>query len=288
MFECTITLSNHPKTHMSYQRLNIHKKTITFTFLFVSVSLLALSMSTIAYAYPSTSALNGGHPSMSQYCKRFQQIKNQRLSRTSWEYGYNKNIGPTYGTSSAAANTRCDLTHGGRYNPLNQPQQLKACKVGYLQKGTENSGSGDNGSGGSDGSSGGGGSSDSSSGGGGSSTSAADTGSDSVGEDGINVSGADIVAGEVSLSDAERAKIRLEKKTGENILVGVLNVAYSIAAVIAVIVIVAAGIMYVTSDGDSNKINTAKNAIIYSSVGLVIIGSAFIITGIIQNIGQAT
>ena len=36
-----------------------------------------------------------------------------------------------------------------------------------------------------------------------------------------------------------------------------LNVAYSIAAVIAVIVIVA-GIMYVTSDGDSNKINTAK------------------------------
>lgn len=104
-------------------------------------------------------------------------------------------------------------------------------------------------------------------------------------EDGINIAGKDIVAGTVSLDDGDVAKIGLEKNTGEGIIGGILNAVYALSATIAVIVIIAAGIMYITSDGDATKTARAKTAIIYSAVGLVIIGSAFIITGIIQNIG---
>ena len=77
----------------------------------------------------------------------------------------------------------------------------------------------------------------------------------------------------------------INKKDSGEIVAGILNIVYSLAAAIAVIVIVAAGIMYITSDGDPTKTSRAKNAIIYAAVGLVIVGSAFIITGIIQSIG---
>jgi hypothetical protein len=44
-----------------------------------------------------------------------------------------------------------------------------------------------------------------------------------------------------------------------------------IAGIAAIIVIMIAGIMFVTAGGDSNRISTAKNTIIYSVVGLVVI-----------------
>lgn len=58
----------------------------------------------------------------------------------------------------------------------------------------------------------------------------------------------------------------------------ILNVVYLWIGIIAVIFIVVGGIYYMTSAGDSAKIQRAKNTILYSVCGLVVTLSAFAIT----------
>lgn len=53
------------------------------------------------------------------------------------------------------------------------------------------------------------------------------------------------------------------------------------AGIIAVIVVIIAGINYSLSSGDPSKTASAKNAILYSVIGLVIAASAIAITGYI-------
>lgn len=77
----------------------------------------------------------------------------------------------------------------------------------------------------------------------------------------------------------------IPQNTPKDVLVGVLNASYTIIGAIAILVIVGAGILYTISEGDAKKTQTAKDAILYAVVGLVVVGSAFIITGIVQNIG---
>ena len=54
-----------------------------------------------------------------------------------------------------------------------------------------------------------------------------------------------------------------------------------IIGVIAVIVIIVGGIKYVTSDGDSSKVSSAKNTILYAVIGLVIAMLAFAIVNFV-------
>lgn len=61
----------------------------------------------------------------------------------------------------------------------------------------------------------------------------------------------------------------------------ILNVVYMLAGIIAVIVIIVAGILYTTSGGDSGKVTRAKDAILYSVIGLIVIASAFAITNFV-------
>ncbi|QWQ31443.1 hypothetical protein KOY49_00110 [Candidatus Minimicrobia vallesae] len=60
-----------------------------------------------------------------------------------------------------------------------------------------------------------------------------------------------------------------------------VNFAFWVAGVVAVIVVIIAGINYSLSSGDPSKTASAKNAILYSVIGLVIIASAIAITGYI-------
>ena len=62
---------------------------------------------------------------------------------------------------------------------------------------------------------------------------------------------------------------------------GLLNSAYYWATIVAVIVIVIAGFMYTTSQGDPNKVARAKNAILYAIVGLIIVLAAVAIVNFI-------
>jgi len=68
---------------------------------------------------------------------------------------------------------------------------------------------------------------------------------------------------------------------GDEVLRNGLNLAYFLGGTIAVIVIIVAGIMYVTSHGEAGGITKAKNLILYAVVGLVVILSAFAITNFI-------
>lgn len=61
-------------------------------------------------------------------------------------------------------------------------------------------------------------------------------------------------------------------------LVNILNVVYTWAGIIAVLMIVIGGLMYVISGGNQSNITKAKDTIIYSVVGLVVILVAFTIT----------
>ncbi len=75
----------------------------------------------------------------------------------------------------------------------------------------------------------------------------------------------------------------IPKSDPNTVIVGVLNTAYFLGGVVAVIIIIIAGIMYTTSGGDSGKVAQAKDAILYAVVGLVVIILAFVITGFIMR-----
>ena len=62
------------------------------------------------------------------------------------------------------------------------------------------------------------------------------------------------------------------------VLFNALNIVYFIAGAVAVIAIILAGYTFVTSVYDPAKIAQAKNTLIYSTVGLVIVLIAFAIT----------
>ena len=64
-----------------------------------------------------------------------------------------------------------------------------------------------------------------------------------------------------------------------------VNILIEIAGVLAVIVIIISGIRYAWAAGDSNKVNSAKNGLIFSLVGLaVIVVAKIIINVVISNI----
>jgi hypothetical protein len=66
--------------------------------------------------------------------------------------------------------------------------------------------------------------------------------------------------------------------SGDQVFHNGLNLAYFIAGIIAVVVIILAGLSYITSGNDPSAVSKAKNAILYAVIGLVVVLSAFVIT----------
>jgi hypothetical protein len=60
-----------------------------------------------------------------------------------------------------------------------------------------------------------------------------------------------------------------------------LNYSFGVLAAISFLVIVIAGVQFILSSGEPQKINTAKNAIIYAMIGLVIALSALVIVNFV-------
>lgn len=67
----------------------------------------------------------------------------------------------------------------------------------------------------------------------------------------------------------------------KNVLLNVLNAVYFWAGVIAVGMIIYGGFIYTISNGDPAKIKKAKDALLYSVVGLVVVLVAFTITNFV-------
>lgn len=66
----------------------------------------------------------------------------------------------------------------------------------------------------------------------------------------------------------------------------VLNLLSIIAGVIAVIMLIIAGIRFVTSQGDPNGTKGARNAIIYACVGLIIVALSQVIVRFVLSRAQ--
>lgn len=67
-------------------------------------------------------------------------------------------------------------------------------------------------------------------------------------------------------------------QAGDAQMASALNVVYFWAGVIAVIIIVIGGLLYVTSTGEPAKTKRAKDTILYAVVGLFVVIFAFVIT----------
>lgn len=66
--------------------------------------------------------------------------------------------------------------------------------------------------------------------------------------------------------------------TAEGVLANVFDIAYYIAGIIAVLVIIISGFKFAVGGDDPSSITKAKNSILYAVIGLIIIISAFAIT----------
>ena len=66
----------------------------------------------------------------------------------------------------------------------------------------------------------------------------------------------------------------------------IINILLFLIGMIAVLMIVIAGFRFVTSNGDSNTVSSAKNTIIYAVIGIVVAVMAYAIVNLIlDNIG---
>jgi hypothetical protein len=106
---------------------------------------------------------------------------------------------------------------------------------------------------------------------------------------------APVVSADAPLQDAcsgagSASSVCQDKNQTTNPVTGANGILYKtgrivaiIAAIIAVFVIMAGGVTYITANGDSGKIATARNMIIYAAVGLIVIGIAGAIITLIVN-----
>ena len=86
-----------------------------------------------------------------------------------------------------------------------------------------------------------------------------------------------------------------QNQSGTNTLYGsgglidkIINILSIIIGIIAVFAIVIAGLQFIVSGGDPQKVSTAKNAILFAAIGLVIVGLAQVIEAfVINNIGSS-
>lgn len=69
--------------------------------------------------------------------------------------------------------------------------------------------------------------------------------------------------------------------SADGALKNILNGVYFWAGAVAIIVIVIAGFLYTTSNGDSAQLTRAKNAILGACIGLVVVIFAFGITNFV-------
>jgi len=71
----------------------------------------------------------------------------------------------------------------------------------------------------------------------------------------------------------------------DSVIVTVVNILSFVVGVAAVIMIIIAGLKYVMSSGDSNSVNSAKNTILYSIIGLVVaIASQVIVRFVLKKL----
>lgn len=72
--------------------------------------------------------------------------------------------------------------------------------------------------------------------------------------------------------------INIPTTSGDQLFTNILNLFYFVAGIVAVIVIIIAGFTMSVSGSNPTALAKARNAILYSAIGLIVILSAFGIT----------
>lgn len=68
----------------------------------------------------------------------------------------------------------------------------------------------------------------------------------------------------------------------------IISAALAFSGLVALILIIYAGILYISSKGDQAKIDTAKKTLTYAIIGLVVIFLSFFIISIISSLTGVT
>ncbi len=77
--------------------------------------------------------------------------------------------------------------------------------------------------------------------------------------------------------------------SAQSIIKKIINIVSWVVGVIAVIMIIIAGLRYVTSGGQEKGVTGAKNTIMYAIIGLVVVALAQVIVRfVITNVGDGT
>ncbi len=72
-------------------------------------------------------------------------------------------------------------------------------------------------------------------------------------------------------------------QTIDNIIRQVINIFSLIVGVVSVIMVIIGGLKYITSSGESNSINSAKNTIMFAVIGLIVVALAQVIVKFVLN-----
>lgn len=88
------------------------------------------------------------------------------------------------------------------------------------------------------------------------------------------------MAGFLDVGDLQQRTAINSPKDFSTLATNILKFALSLVGIIAVAAIIYGGFLYITSLGDDKKAQTGKNIILYTVVGIIIIGLA----GLIANI----
>lgn len=83
--------------------------------------------------------------------------------------------------------------------------------------------------------------------------------------------------------NSEAAVCADKTNNGEKMIKSVVDLLFYVIGVIAVVVIIIGGIKFVTADGDSSKIKSARETILYAVVGLVVALMAYAIVEFTVN-----
>ncbi len=84
-----------------------------------------------------------------------------------------------------------------------------------------------------------------------------------------------------------RDKVKYTDNTNTDIptiILKIITFLLTFLAALAVLVILVAGIMYITSGGDEGKVETAKNWIMYAIIGLIIALLGWVIVNIVSTL----
>ncbi len=77
----------------------------------------------------------------------------------------------------------------------------------------------------------------------------------------------------------------IPKGSPDNVISNVLKIVFALAAAIAVLIIVIAGLRMTTSSGNPDAVNRARNTIVFAAIGLIVcLGGFVIVTFVLKNI----